>query len=657
MSARPWSSNSSATCLKADRSSEGDGKDDWIAKAPARGSAVDHGHDGGGAAVRCSGPHRAARHTFGFVVDVSGNVTAVQEAVRGWNEAKCLLSFQAESATELKDVSVIEDKTGLGPFKEMPKSSNRTTLSFDHGQLDRRADCKTIRVESGDSCASLASRCGISPDDFMKYNPEPSDLCSKLVPRQPVCCSSGTLPDIRPKPDEDGTCYKHLVQTGNTCASLAAEHGITVDDIEEFNKGDTWDWYDCDTLLKDVYICLSEGKPPLPYPQKRAVCGPTKEGSKPPTGDQELKDLNPCPLNACCNVWGQCGISGDFCTEKESSSGNPGTSGLRNGCVSSCGMEIVNKGEPASPFGRIGYYETWNFNRICLWQHVENANTDGTYTILHWAFAEINTDDWTVKIVDDYNQWNKFKELTFAVRKVISFGGWGYSTEPDTYDILRQAMSPENRETFADNVVKFLDAERLDGVDFDWEYPSNNDIPGAEGQPENVVNYLRFLTIVKQKLEGTGRTLFIAAPASFWYLKPFPIKRMADVLDYIVFMTYDLHGQWDAGNEHAIDGCPAGNCVRSHVNLTETTYALAMITKADVSTGKIYVVEASYGRSFKLAEPNCEGPSCTFLGDRLNSPAAPGRCTGTGGYIANAEIDEILTLEPWSKSWHDHESN
>lgn len=25
-----------------------------------------------------------------------------------------------------------------------------------------------------------------------------------------------------------------------------------------------------------------------------------------------------------------------------------------------------------------------------------------------------------------------------------------------------------------------------------------------------------------------------------------------------------LIGQWDAGNEYAIDGCPAGNCLRSH---------------------------------------------------------------------------------------------
>lgn len=37
-------------------------------------------------------------------------------------------------------------------------------------------------------------------------------------------------------------------------------------------------------------------------------------------------------------------------------------------------------------------------------------------------------------------------------------------------------------------------------------------------------------------------TLSIAAPASFWYLKQFPIAKMHSLLDYIVYMTYDLHG-------------------------------------------------------------------------------------------------------------------
>lgn len=38
---------------------------------------------------------------------------------------------------------------------------------------------------------------------------------------------------------------------------------------------------------------------------------------------------------------------------------------------------------------------------------------------------------------------------------------------------------------------------------------------------------------------------------------------MAPVLDYIVFMSYDLHGQWDYQKPFAADGCPTGSCLRS----------------------------------------------------------------------------------------------
>lgn len=115
----------------------------------------------------------------------------------------------------------------------------------------------------------------------------------------------------------------------------------------------------------------------------------------------------------------------------------------------------------------IGYYESWNYDRGCL--NMRAASIDTTkYTHIHWAFATVSS-SWGVSINDTYKQWNDFKNL--PVKRIISFGGWGYSTEPATYDRLRQAMSPANRGTFIDNIVNFVSSEGIDGVDFDWEYP------------------------------------------------------------------------------------------------------------------------------------------------------------------------------------------
>lgn len=78
------------------------------------------------------------------------------------------------------------------------------------------------------------------------------------------------------------------------------------------------------------------------------------------------------------------------------------------------------------------------------------------------------------------------------------------------------------------------------------------------------------------------------------------------------------------------------------MNLTETKLSLAMITKAGVPGRKVIVGVTSYGRTYKMASAGCWGPQCTYLGDKINSPAKKGVCTGTGGYIADAEIGEIV---------------
>jgi chitinase len=61
---------------------------------------------------------------------------------------------------------------------------------------------------------------------------------------------------------------------------------------------------------------------------------------------------------------------------------------------------------------------------------------------------------------------------------------------------------------------------------------------------------LAFLTDLRKALPS-AKSLSIAAPASYWYLRNFPIKDIASVVDYIVYMSYDLHGQWDYGNTHS----------------------------------------------------------------------------------------------------------
>lgn len=56
-----------------------------------------------------------------------------------------------------------------------------------------------------------------------------------------------------------------------------------------------------------------------------------------------------------------------------------------------------------------------------------------------------------------------------------------------------------------------------------------------------------------------SKEVTIAAPASYWYLKGFPIAKMAPLVDYVIYMTYDLHGQVSLGKRQAPRGIQYAN--------------------------------------------------------------------------------------------------
>ncbi|KAJ5765052.1 glycoside hydrolase [Penicillium odoratum] len=499
--------------------------------------------------------------------------------------------------------------------------------------------CSYIQVDSGDGCWSLANRCGITEDELTTYNTA-TDFCNDLEANQYICCSEGTLPDFSPKPYSNGTCYTYTVQSGDTCEAIAKAELMDEDKISGYNN-ETWGWSGCSDLILGQRICLSNGTAPFPSALESALCGPQVPGTTEPTdmAASNWTNLNPCPLNACCDIWGQCGITPDFCTASSALTDAPGTAkNGTNGCISNCGTNITNNDEGPSTPRRIGYFEAWNADRPCLNMDVSKLQGNSYYTDIHWAFANL-TESWEVDVSGNQDQFDGLLNLT-GVNRVLSFGGWGFSTSAYTYDVLRTGVQEANRQTFADNVVAFMNKYELEGIDFDWEYPGATDIPGIPADSsDSGENYLEFLKLVRDQLPDT-MTLSIAAPASYWYLRHFPIKEIAEVVDYIVFMTYDLHGQWDYNSTSSDPGCPDGGCLRSQVNKTETAYALSMITKAGVKSNKVIAGLPLYGRSFEMANTSCTGPECRFTGP--NSGADEGICTQTAGYISNFELFEII---------------
>lgn len=570
---------------------------------------------------------RTSRYSLGVIINSNDDLLATQKAVQSWRNSTCHTTLD-------NVVSGWKKLTYSVPVASNSSNSTSHWARRDNGAkiLPRDGTCTAIQVVANDTCTTLPAECGITTTQFNTYNP---DLCSSPLPIGTwVCCTSGSVPNFAPSPDADDNCYAYTIKKDDTCSALAAAYTITVDDINSWNNN-TWGWMGCGDLLADETICLSSGWPPMPATISNAVCGPQVNDTATAPHGADLSILNECPLNACCDIWGQCGITTEFCTETTSTTGAPGTAANNtNGCISNCGTQIYVGPEPSEYFA-IGYFEGYDIlQRTCLTPLITDIDTTN-YTHIHMSFATLNPDySFNVSTIED--QLGAFQNLV-GVKRVISVGGWDFSTDSDVYNIFREAVSTSaNRATLVANTIDFLNTYDLDGIDWDWEYPGAPDIPGIPADSTTSgENLFLFLMELKQQMPS-GKTISTTAASSYWYLRAYPIKAISQVVDYIVIMTYDLHGQWDWNNTFADPGCPLGGCLRSHVNLTETLSAMSMITKAGVPSSMVALGVASYARSFQMSQAGCYGPDCPFTGP--DSGATPGKCTNTAGYISNWEL-------------------
>ncbi|PWY70846.1 hypothetical protein BO94DRAFT_609132 [Aspergillus sclerotioniger CBS 115572] len=155
-------------------------------------------------------------------------------------------------------------------------SSSDTPLPIQTGMV---SDCDEFHlVVSGDDCASIASDFGISLADFYAWNPAVGDTCASLWVDDYVCvgivggsssalttstvvsatsATSSATGITTPSPIQTGMVSDcddfYLIVSGDTCATIASEYDITLDEFYDWNPavGDT-----CANLWVEDYVCV-----------------------------------------------------------------------------------------------------------------------------------------------------------------------------------------------------------------------------------------------------------------------------------------------------------------------------------------------------------------------------------------------------------------
>lgn len=132
----------------------------------------------------------------------------------------------------------------------------------------------------------------------------------------------------------------------------------------------------------------------------------------------------------------------------------------------------------------------------------------------------------------------------------IAVGGYGADGFSD------MALTQENRNTFANSVIDFIDKYNLDGVDLDWEFPVQGGWGSIKARKEDKENFTFLIKTLREKLDEKGKQnnkkyeLSYAATVQPWGIENIELKKITPMVDYINLMCYDYTGMWSGIAEH-----------------------------------------------------------------------------------------------------------
>nr|AIU92929.1 chitinase 3 [Macrobrachium nipponense] len=199
------------------------------------------------------------------------------------------------------------------------------------------------------------------------------------------------------------------------------------------------------------------------------------------------------------------------------------------------------------------YFSSWAVYRAEPYKYDVEDNDPFLCTHLNYAFAGLGA-DYAIKVLDPwndlcdeggkcgFNRFTKLKEKNPDLKTLLSVGGWNEGSS--RYSLM--AADPASRRTFVDSTMALLKEHNFDGIDLDWEYPTQRG-----GSPDDYVNFVTLLKELAEALHPEGMLLTAAVSAGKDTIDPsYDVPGMSEHLDLINIMTYDLHGSWDKYTHH-----------------------------------------------------------------------------------------------------------
>ncbi|XP_023037373.1 probable chitinase 2 [Drosophila willistoni] len=262
-----------------------------------------------------------------------------------------------------------------------------------------------------------------------------------------------------------------------------------------------------------------------------------------------------------------------------------------------------------------------------------------------YAFAGLDITHAAIKSLDPWQDLKEefgkggYEQLTGLKRSYphlkvsLAIGGWNEGST----NYSRLVDNVQLRRKFVEQVSGFIRKYNFDGLDLDWEYPTQRG-----GSPRDRENFVTFTKELREEFDNHGLLLTSAIGASKSVIdEAYDVRQLSRYLDYLHIMCYDYHGSWDRKVGY---NAPLSNTNKDDPLTVEFT--IDYLLKLGAPPSKLVLGLPFYGRTFKA---NGEGN----LNDPTDAAGFQGPFTREDGFLGYNEICSILSNKTsgWSQKW------